>query len=535
MDPIWITIAFLLGFGARQVGLPPLVGFLVAGFVLNGMGVEGGETLQIIADLGVTLLLFSIGLKLQIRSLLEPKIWATGTIHMVITVILFGAAIFGLSLTGTSLFGSLDFKLSLLIAFALSFSSTVFAVKVLEEKGEMAALHGRVSIGILIIQDIVAVIFLTFSMGKIPSLWALPLLALLPVIRYLLKAMLNRCGHGEVLILAGMFIGLVVGAASFDMVGLKADLGALIVGILIADHPKASELAKSLLGFKEIFLVGFFLTIGLSGAPTLEALGIATLLIIVMPLKVALFFFLLTRFKLRARTSVLTSLSLANYSEFGLIVGAVGAANGWISSEWLVVMAIALSMTFVLAAPLNTAAHGIYSRMAGRLKSFETETRLPEDETIDPGDARIVIFGMGRIGTGAYDFMWEHYGGGIIGIDFDSEVVEEHQQVGRNVVRGDPLDADFWERIERNKRKIELVMLAMSSQIENKEVARQLKAFNFPGRIAAIARFDDEVEALKEAGVDAAFNAYGEAGAGFAEHVCREIDGECKETISNLP
>ena len=120
----------------------------------------------------------------------------------------------------------------------------------------------------------------------------------------------------------------------------------------------------------------------------------------------------------------------------------------------------------------------------------------------------------------------EHYGGGIIGIDFDSEVVEEHQQVGRNVIRGDPLDADFWERIEKNKRKVELVMLAMSSQTENKEVAGQLKAFNFPGRIAAIARFDDEVEALKEAGVDAAFNAYGEAGAGFAEHVCREMDGE---------
>ena len=85
--------------------------------------------------------------------------------------------------------------------------------------------------------------------------------------------MLSRSGHGEVLILAGMFMALVMGAALFDLVGLKADLGALIAGMLIADHPKASELAKSLLGFKDIFLVGFFLSIGLSGAPTLEALG----------------------------------------------------------------------------------------------------------------------------------------------------------------------------------------------------------------------------------------------------------------------
>lgn len=139
MDPIWVTIAFFLGFAARQVGLPPLVGFLAAGFVLNGIGIEGGETLDIISDLGVTLLLFTIGLKLHIRSLLKPRIWATGTIHMLITVALFGAAIVGLSLAGTSLFASLDFKQSLLIAFALSFSSTVFAVKVLEAKGEMAA------------------------------------------------------------------------------------------------------------------------------------------------------------------------------------------------------------------------------------------------------------------------------------------------------------------------------------------------------------------------------------------------------------
>jgi glutathione-regulated potassium-efflux system ancillary protein KefC len=534
MDPIWITIAFLLGFGARQIGLPPLVGFLVAGFVLNGIGIEGGETLDIIADLGVTLLLFSIGLKLQIRSLLEPKIWATGTIHMLITVILFGAVIFGLSLTGTSLFGSLDFKLSLLIAFALSFSSTVFAVKVLEEKGEMAALHGRVSIGILIIQDIVAVIFLTFSMGKIPSFWALPLLALLPVIRYLLKALLSRCGHGEVLILAGMFIGLVVGAAAFDMVGLKADLGALIVGMLIADHPKASELAKSLLGFKEIFLVGFFLNIGLSGAPTIEALGIATLLTIAMPIKVALFFFLLTRFKLRARTSMLTSFSLANYSEFGLIVGAVGAANGWIGSEWLVVMAISLSMTFVLAAPLNTAAHSIYSRMAVRLRHFETRTRLPEEEPIDPGDAQIVIFGMGQVGTGAYDFMRQRHDDKVIGIDFDSERVREHQKAGRNVIQGDPTDSDFWERAETENRQVALIMLAMPSQTETVEVVSQLKAKNLPGLITAIARFDDEVEALKEAGVDAAFNINSEAGSGFAEHICREMDKADEKTISNL-
>jgi len=528
MDPLWITIAFVFGFVVRQIGLPPLVGFLLAGFVLNAMGVQGDTALEIVSDLGVTLLLFSIGLKLRIRGLLRPEVWAGASIHMLITVIVFGAGLYGLALSGVPLFNELDFRLSLLLAFALSFSSTVFAVKVLEERGEMGAFHGRVSIGILIMQDVIAVIFLTASTGKIPSLWALVLLGLLPVIRPLLMRLMDRCGHGELLILYGFFLALVVGAACFELVGLKADLGALIIGILVAGHPKASELAKSLLGFKDIFLVGFFLSIGLSGIPSLEALGIASLLVVVMPLKVALFFLLLTRFKLRVRTSLLASLSLANYSEFGLIVGAVGVSNGWIGNEWLVIIAVALSITFILASPLNTAAHTIYERFGIPLKPFETKARHPDDERVDPGDVRIVIFGMGRIGTGAYDFLRERYGDIVVGIDFDIQTVKEQEAAGRNVIVGDPTDPDFFARTKRTGQ-IRLVMLTMPNHKENMDAVKQLLKLKFGGLITATARFDDEVKALKEAGAHAAFNFFAEAGAGFAEHVSGSLDADLTE------
>ena len=104
MDPVWIGIAFLFGFVIRQVGLPPLVGFLIAGFVLNGFDVQGGEVLEEVADLGVTLLLFSIGLKLNLRSLIRPEVWAGASVHMIITIGLFGVAIYWLSLTGFSMF-----------------------------------------------------------------------------------------------------------------------------------------------------------------------------------------------------------------------------------------------------------------------------------------------------------------------------------------------------------------------------------------------------------------------------------------------
>jgi predicted Kef-type K+ transport protein len=532
MDPVWIAIAFLFGFAVRQVGLPPLVGFLIAGFVLEGFGVHGGEVLEEVADLGVTLLLFSIGLKLRLRSLARPEVWAGASIHMIITIVVFGAGVYCLSIGGFSLFSSLSLTHSLMIAFALSFSSTVFAVKVLEERGEMGSLHGRVSIGILIMQDIFAVVFLTISAGKMPSPWALAVPVALVGLRPVLMAIMNRAGHGEMLVLWGLFLALVVGAGGFELVGLKPDLGALILGILVAGHPKASELAKSLLGLKELFLVGFFLTIGLSGTPSLEALGIAVLLVAVVPLKVALFFWLLSLFKLRARTSLLGSLSLANYSEFGLIVGAIGVANGWISSEWLIVIAIALSITFILASPLNTSAHAIYVRFGGALKRFESATRHPEDRIIDPGDATIAVFGMGRIGAAAYDFMRERYGETVIGFDFDNQAVIGHQQAGRKVFLSDATDPDFWERVKSAKisagkeDQFQLLMLTMPRHTANLYAVQRLADIGFKGMIAATAQFDDEVAELKEHGVHAAFNFYSEAGTGFAEHVWERMEGK---------
>ncbi len=122
-------------FGAlsRAVGLPSLVGFLVAGFVLNALGVAGGYFLNEMADLGVALLLFSIGLKLKIKNLLKVEIWGTALAHMGIFIIFTSATLLFLKSTGLSLFAELTLIQMILISFALSFSSTVFVVKVLDE------------------------------------------------------------------------------------------------------------------------------------------------------------------------------------------------------------------------------------------------------------------------------------------------------------------------------------------------------------------------------------------------------------------
>jgi hypothetical protein len=111
------------------------------------------------------------------------------------------------------------------MAFALSFSRTVFAVKSLNESGDMGAMHGRITIGMLIMQDILAVLFLTFSAGKIPTLWALPMLAALLLGRKWIPGLINRSGHGEMIALCGLFLALVLGAEGFTAVGLKGRSG----------------------------------------------------------------------------------------------------------------------------------------------------------------------------------------------------------------------------------------------------------------------------------------------------------------------
>ena len=515
-DVTWITLAFFLGFLARLISLPPLVGFLATGFVLNHLGIASGEVLQKLADLGITLLLFTVGLKLNLKVLIRPQVWSVTALHTSIIIALFGAAIFALASIGAPLFSGLDLKLSLMLAFALSFSSTVFVVKVLEEKGEMKSLHGRIAIGILVMQDLAAVIFLAVSMGKLPSPWALLLFLLIPL-RPLFHHLLQKTGHGELLILYGLVLAL-GGAELFELGGVKDDLGALIMGVLISTHPKSHEMAKSLLGFKDLFLVGFFLSIGMSGQLSLEALIIGLLLVPFVFAKSALFFALMTRFKLRARTSLLATLNLTNYSEFGLIVAAIGVTNGWMEGEWLVVIAIALSLSFVIAAPLNSIDDRIYSRFRGIWLRFQRTERLPDDRLLDTLGATIAVFGMGRVGSGAYDKMRELHGETVIGVDFDAELVKAHQTMGRKVLQGDPSDADFWEKVEQD-HSIELVMLALPNLQANLDALEQLREISFSGHIAATARYSDEEKLLRQSGATDVFNIYTEAGAGFADHV----------------
>ncbi|QEM82530.1 cation:proton antiporter family protein [Halomonas binhaiensis] len=528
IEPIFILTAFVSGAAAMLLRQPPLVGFLAGGFLLNAMGYDEIPVLTMVSHLGVTLMLFTIGLKLNIRTLLRHEVWGGASLHMLTTVAILtsvlalGQAI-ALPLLASSdnpLISEMDLPALLVLAFALSFSSTVFVVKVLEKRSETQTSYGRLAIGILIMQDLFAVVFLTASTGQLPSIWAIGLLALLPLAPYM-RRLLERMGHGEMQMLCGIMMALVLGYGLFELAGIKGDLGALIIGLLLAPHPAAQNLARSMFNIKELLLVGFFFSIGFTALPTWSSLGIAALLVLLLPLKSLVYQIILMRFHMRHRTSILATLSLSNYSEFGLIVSAIAVSSGWMAPEWLVVMSLAVAMSFILSALINSVNEQFYRWIEPYLPDTDSATLSADDRPISIGDAEAIVLGMGRIGRSVYRRLSKEHGLKVLGIDSNPKSVQTLSSQGFNILEGDAVDSDFWDKMLMSSQ-IRLVVLAMPHHAGNLSALKQLRSRHFPGNITAIVEYPEEVDPIRELGANAVYHVYDEAGRALADSAAEQ-------------
>ncbi len=509
-----IAAALVLGIIAWRFGLPPLVGFLLTGFIFSGFGFEAPASLHQIADAGILLLLFAVGLKLRMKTLFRPEVWGTAIAHLLLVALLLGGTLAGIV--------RMPWQGALILSLAVGFSSTVLAGKVLETSRELRAVHGRVAIGVLIVQDLVAVAALAAMSAEVPSPYA-ALWLLLPLLRPVLYRVLDLAGHGELLVLFGAVAALAVGGAGFEIVGLSPELGALLIGVLMADHRRSQELSNAIWGLKELFLIGFFLEIGLRGVPTFDTLRLTLLALLLLPLKTLALFGLLLAFGLRARTSFLTSLSLATYSEFGLILIAAGVDGGWLENDWLVMAALAVAASFACAALLNSLGHRLYEVSRRWIDPLERKRPHPDDEPITLGSAEILVVGMGRLGTGAYDYL---HGKGqlVVGMDSDPGKLERHRQEGRRVVYADAEDVSFWQRL--NIERIRAVMLAVPEFNAKKIAGRELRRRGYTGLLTATHVFPEELEPILEAGFNESYNYFTEAGVGFARDILESLGRE---------
>ncbi|WP_298461554.1 cation:proton antiporter family protein [uncultured Cellulomonas sp.] len=518
---LYLLAAVLGGLLATAIRLPPLVGYLGAGFALGALDAPEPAGLDQIAELGVVLLLFAIGLKLDARTLLRREIWLAGGVHMVLSTAV-GLGFLGLlAVAGPALVADEPVGGLALVGFALSFSSTVFVVKVLEDRSDTTTLYGRIAVGLLVLQDVVAVVFMALAGGEVPHVWA-PALVLVVPGAWLLHRVWDRIGHGELHALFGVTVAVALGWGLFEAAGVHGELGALLMGILLAKHPGASELSRSLMTFKDLMLVAFFVQIGLHGRPDLADLLLAVALLAVLPVQVALYAVLLWAMRLRRRTAFLTGLVLGNFSEFGIIVAVVGASVGLLDERWVMVISLAVALSFAVSALVNRRGVELASRMVGLLPHHSTAQLHPDDRLVDVGRSDVLVLGLGRIGAATYAQLRDGYGLSVVGVEHDPLRAGELAAQGFDVLRADATDVEFWGRVERAGR-VQMVVLAMPFHNANLIALARLHAAGFTGKVAAVARYDDDVAELRRHGADAVFHLYGSAGTALADQAAETL------------
>ncbi len=498
MDILWISLAYTLGLMVSFVNLPPLIGYLGVGFVLSGFNLHAGDLLHELAHVGVLLLLFTVGLKLRLKGLLQPEVWAAGGLHFVVISCLFTLGLAGLGFVWQPAF---------FLAAGLAFSSTVLAAKVLEEKRELDSFHGRVTMGVLIFQDLIAVVLMALLGAGSVSPWAILIVAVI-FLRPLLHYLFALSGHDELLLLFGVVLAL-AGSWLFETVGLSSELGAIALGALLAGHKRGDELADLLWSVKEVFLVAFFVEVGLAGLPNLESVLGSLGLLLILPLKAILFFAFFIMANLRARNAFLAALGLCSYSEFALITARVGVDSGVLPASSLSALALTVALSFMLAAPLNRFGHGLFERFERSLRRFEKTSRHPDHQPISLGSARVLIFGMGRTGGAAYELLREE-GETVVGLDSDPVKLERCRAEGYRVLYGDAEDPELWTDLRLDD--VELILLTMPELEAKLRSLTQLNKRGYRGVVAASSYFSEDNEALSQAGVSLLFNPFSGAG-----------------------
>jgi len=519
VDPLLLAGTYLVaalvgGLAARLLHLPPLVGFLVAGFALAAVDVDEHPAVTTLAELGVTLLLFAVGLSLDVRRLVRREVWLTALLHTGLMIGVGVAFLSGLALTGLAALAGLELRALVFVAFALSFSSTVLVVKMLDERSGSRSRYGRVAVGILVVQDLAVVAFVALGHGHAPSPWAVLLVLLLPA-RHLLRAVWDRLGHGELQVLFGVAMALVPGYLLFEAVSLEGNLGAVVMGLLLAPHDRAGDLAKSLFSVKELLLVAFFLSIGLQGIPTAAQVGTALLLLLLLPVQTGAYLALLTAFGVRRRSAVLTALALANNSEFALVVTATAVSTALLDRSWLTTMSVAVAASFLLSTAVNLRAEQWADSVERRWPETHPQRLDASERPIPLHDVDVLVLGMGRVGTAAYARLADE-GLRVLGVEHDEQRVAQLESRGFTVVAGDATDSALWRRLVAI-RSLRTVVLAMPFHHANLNALTVVRSRHFTGTVAAAARYDDEVGDLVDAGADSVLHIYSGSGLALAE------------------
>ena len=533
---VLLALSALVGGIAVKLRQPLIIAYILVG-ILAGPAILGlsseNEPLQLLAEIGITVLLFVVGLKLDMRLVrtLGPVALATGLGQLTFTIV------FGYGLC--YLLG-LEWLTALYVAVALTFSSTIIIVKLLSDKGEIDSLHGRIAMGFLIVQDIAVVLaMLGLNLyqpsngeqpGMHPLLLAATLLGSLGVLfllmRYALPRLLNMMADSpELLMLMAIAWGTLL-AAGADSLGLSKEIGAFLAGFSLASTSLREAVASRLTSLRDFLLLFFFLHLGLQldfahiHGQIGSALILSAFVLIGNPLIVMA---IMGWMGYRKRTGFMAGLTVAQISEFSIIFVAMGIGLGHVGPEALGLTTLVGLITITLSTYMILYAQPLFIRLSPWLGPFERHIphRENADDNAPPGEQPdIIVYGMGRYGRKLAEQL-ELGGRRILGVDFDPQALALAREEGLNACYGDAEDADFLSHMPLNHAR------ALISTIPQREVNailfRALRSASFKGQITLSAFRAGDAEALHHAGAASVLRPYSDAAETAARRLLEEI------------
>lgn len=540
-----LAITALIALVGQLLRQPVIVSFIAAGVVLGPSVldiVHSDDSIALLSQLGIAILLFLVGLKLDlslIRSMGKVAL-ATGLGQVLFT-----------SVIGLLLCMALGFSLTtaIYVGVALTFSSTIIIVKMLSDKREVDSLHGRIAIGFLIVQDVVVVVAMVIlsalGIGEqdgnglwqrlIEILFSALLMVFVTIlfIRYWANKMMRRVAKSSEQLLIFAVALAAVYASAGHILGFSKELGGLMAGVALASTPYREAIITRLASLRDFLLLFFFISlgsqleIGLLTSQIVPALVLSVFVLIGNPLIVMV---IMGAMGYRSRTGFLAGLTVAQISEFSLIFIAMGISIGHLDNDALGLVTLVGLTTIALSVYMISFSHSLYERLAPWLSALEfSVSREDKQFTEQPKtfNPEIMICGAGNYGTEIItQLMAEDKN--IAVIDFNPEIYHAWLSKGVPCFFGDVSDAEFLSHLPLRKVKWFVATLprdAFGSRFEDprKQLLANLYENGFRGRIAVAVNNDQEAGALQRLGVDVILTPYRDA-AGQAARILRELE-----------
>lgn len=478
-------MAFIVSSIVKALKQPLVVGYIIAGILISPFIIKYGvsqDVIGIFSNFGIAFLLFIVGLHLNPKVIKE--------IGLSSFFIGLGQMIFTFALGFLVSFGLLGFDIlaSAYVGIALAFSSTIIIMKLLSDRGQLDSLYGKISIGILIIQDILAIVVLMFiSSSYIGSTFGfftlkglvsgIGLIIVLFLVGFLVLPRVTKsiAKSQELLFLFSITWCFIV-AALFSYFGFSLEIGALVAGVILSISPYSTEISAKIRPLRDFFIVVFFMILGLNmqlsnvGSIIVDAIILSLVVLIFKPI---ILMFFMAMFGYTKRTNFSVGTALAQISEFSLIILALGVSVGHISGDVLSTLTITGIITITLSTYMVIYSNDFYKRISGFLSLFEKQNAKKERKITKSYST--ILFGYNRIGFSILKSLKKIRKSYLI-VDFNPDTIADLDKLGIPCLYGDAYDSELLEDLPLSKA--EMVVSTIPDQETNLLLIESVKATN---------------------------------------------------------